>query len=114
MPRSGRVSGILLCLLPALLVSWPSVSAADAADALENAYFVCDVFEKTGISSECQVAHVVREVEVSIDTSEAEAEQVCTLIARTLVEKKRFFGGGWKLLIRSPQRAAPLAECALR
>jgi hypothetical protein len=104
---------LLTLLIPAALLVPPAAGAS--GEALQNAYFVCDVFEKTGISSECQVEHVVRRVDVSVETSEAEAEKLCAVMINTLVEKKRYFGAGWKLRVLSPERAqTPLAECALR
>ena len=49
-----------------------------------------------------------------IETTEADARQVCTVMVNRLTEKKRFFGGGWKLRILAPEQAQkPLAECAL-
>jgi hypothetical protein len=90
------------------------LAALASGEALQNAYFVCDVFERTGISTECQVAHVARQVDVSVDTSAAEAQQICALMVNTLAGKKRHFGAGWKLRVLSPAGApAPLAECAL-
>jgi hypothetical protein len=93
-----------------LLLLLPSLSSADA---LENAYFVCDVFEKAGISTECQVAHVLRQINVHIDTSAAEAQEICAVMVRRLAEKQRLFGRGWKLNVLSSRQPAPLAECPL-
>jgi len=99
-------------LLAALIVQFPQMSSADP---LENAYFLCDLFDKTGVASQCQVSNVTSSVDVIIDTNEAEAANVCSVIVNNMVEKKRAFGGRWKLRIFAPDRAeAPLAVCTLR
>lgn len=99
-------------LLIALTLLLPRMSPADA---LENAYFICDIFERTGVSSECQVSNVTSEVDAIIEGSAAEAGQVCSVIVNKMVEQKRAFRGRWKLRIFAPGRAdTPLAVCALR
>ena len=99
-------------LLAAFIVHLPQASAAEA---LENAYFVCDIFERTGMSSECRVSNITSSVEVMIEIDQAEARNVCAVIVKSMAEKKRVFGGQWKLRIYHPQRAdTPLAACDLR
>ncbi len=99
-------------LLAALLVQSPQLSSADP---LENAHFLCDLFDKTGVSSECEVSHVTANVDVIIATNEAEAANVCSVIVNKMVEKGRSFGGQWTLRIYAPERRdTPLAVCALR
>jgi hypothetical protein len=99
-------------LLAALLFHLPPASSADA---LENAYFLCDLFAKTGVSTECTPSHVTSTVDVTIDTTAAEAGQVCSVIVNNMAQKGRTFGGQWKLRIFAPDRAdEPLAACALR
>ena len=90
------------------------VPVAASADALENAYFVCDVFEKTGISTECQIEHVVHQIDVTVDTSPTDAQNICTVITQRLADKKRYFGGDWKMRVLAPDQAAPLVVCPLR
>jgi hypothetical protein len=97
-----------------LLLAAILASSAALADALENAYYVCDVFDKTGISTECQIEHVVHHIDVTVETNTADAQNICTVITQRLVEQKRSFGGDWKLRVLAPQQAAPLAECRLR
>lgn len=98
-------------LIAALLLA----STSAAADALENAYFVCDVFEKTGISTDCAVSRVNSTVDVTVEASPEEAANVCTVIVKRMVEKRRSFGARWQLRIFAPDRAdAPTATCALR
>jgi hypothetical protein len=112
LPAGGLARIAVRLLAATLLVQLPSFAGAQA---LENAYFVCDIFEKTGISTECQVEHVARRFEAKVDTSEDEAQKICAIMVGRLADKKRFFGPGWKLSILSPERAqAPLAECTLR
>lgn len=100
-----------LPLIAALLLA----STATPADPLENAYFVCDVFEKTGVSTECNVSSVNSTVDVTVEATPEEAANVCTVIVQRMVEKRRAFGARWKLRIFAPDRAdAPTATCALR
>lgn len=100
-----------LPLVAALLLA----STATPADPLQNAYFVCDVFERTGVSTDCAVSRVTSTVDVVVEATPAEAANVCTVIAQQLVEKRRTFGGRWKLRVFAPDRAdEPTATCALR
>jgi hypothetical protein len=90
-------------------------AARVAADPLENAYFLCDVFEKTGVSSECEASNAASTVTVIVDTTPTEAANICTVISRQMMEKRRFFGGRWKLRVFSPSQAnEPLAACPLK
>ena len=91
------------------------VSPVVSADGLANAYLVCDIFEKTGISTECQASNVTSTVDVILATTGEEAQQVCLVVADRLAQLGRAFGGRWQLRIFAPARAAePLAACALR
>ena len=84
-------------------------------DKLGNAYFLCDIFEKTGVSTECKASNVTSTVDVIIKTDAAEAGKVCSVIANSMAQKGRSFGGQWQLRIFAPDRAEePLAACALR
>lgn len=99
-------------LLPALLLH---LSPALSDDGLKNAYFLCDIFAKTGVSTECKASNVTSTVDVIINTSEAEAARVCSVIANSMAQKGRSFGGKWQLRVFAPDRAdQPLAACALR
>lgn len=101
-----------MIFLTALLLHFP---AAYSADGLEHAYVVCDIFEKTRISTECKASNVTSTVDVIIDTSAAEAAEVCSVIANNMVQKGRSFGGQWQLRIFAPDRAdEPLAACRLK
>jgi hypothetical protein len=99
-------------LLPALLLH---LSPAFPDDGLGNAYFVCDIFERTGISTECKASNATSTVDVIIATDAAEAARVCSVIADNMVQKGRSFGGQWQLRIFAPDRAdEPLAACRLK
>lgn len=99
-------------MLAAALLGLPSAATADP---LQNAYFLCDVFEKTGVSSECEASNALSTVSVIVETTPTDAANICTVISQRMVEKKRFFGGRWKLQVFSPsQPAEPLAACALK
>lgn len=85
------------------------------ADELTNAYFLCDVFAKTRVSTECRASNAASTVDVVINTTPAEAEKVCAVIVANMAEKQRAFGGAWQLRIFAPDHAAePLAACRLK
>lgn len=99
-------------ILSAFLLQLPP---AFADDSLGNAYFLCDIFEKTGISTECKASNGTSTVDVIIATDAAEAAKVCAVIAQNMVQKGRSFGGQWQLRIFAPDRAdQPLAACRLK
>lgn len=88
---------------------------AGADDGLGNAYFLCDVFAKTGVSTECQASNATSTVDVIINTSAEEAARVCSVISGNMAQKGRSFGGRWQLRVFAPDRAdQPLAACLLR
>ena len=98
----------------ALLLLLPGTPAI-ASDGLENAYVLCDIFEKTRISTECKASNVSSTVDVIINTTPAEAAKVCSVIVNNMVQTRRSFGGQWQLRIFAPDRAdQPLAACKLR
>lgn len=105
----ARLPGALLL---ALLLHWP---VPGAADGLTNAYFLCDVFASTGVSTECRASNATSTVDVVINTSAAEAQQVCAVIVKNMADRRRAFGGAWQLRIFAPDRAQePLAACRLQ
>lgn len=98
-----------------LLASLLYLPPAFPDDGLGNAYFVCDIFEKTGISTECKASNATSTIDVIMDTNAEEAGKVCAVIAQNMVQKGRSFGGLWQLRIFAPDQAAqPLATCRLR
>ena len=99
-------------LLATLLLQ---TSPAFPGDGLGNAYFLCDIFETTAVSTECKASNVMSTVDVIINTDAAEAAKVCSVIANNMAQKGHSFGGQWQLRIFAPDRAdEPLAACALR
>jgi len=99
-------------LLATLLLYLPP---AFSADGLGNAYFLCDIFEKTQISTECTASNVTSTVDVIINTNVPDANQVCSVIVDKMAQMGRSFGGRWQLRIFAPDKAdEPLAACALR
>jgi hypothetical protein len=99
-------------LLATLLLYLP---AAFSADGLGNAYFLCDIFEKTNISNEYKASNVTSTVDVVINTDAGEAAKVCSVIVDRMVQMRRSFGSQWQLRIFAPDKAdEPLAACALR
>jgi hypothetical protein len=84
-------------------------------DGLGSAYFLCDIFEKTGISTECKASNATSTVDVIIATDATEAAKVCVVLAESMAQKGRSFGGQWQLRIFAPDRAdQPLAACRLK
>jgi hypothetical protein len=99
-------------LLLALLLGLPLSATADG---LTNAYFLCDVFASTGVSTECRASNATSTVDVVISTSAAEAQNVCAVIVKNMAARGRAFGGAWQLRIFAPDRAQePLAACRLQ
>jgi hypothetical protein len=107
-----RVQLLRKILVATLLLQ---TSPAFPGDALGNAYLVCDIFEKTGVSTECKASNGTSTVDVIISTDAGEAAKVCSVIANNMAQQGRSFGGQWQLRIFAPNRAdEPLAACALR
>jgi len=110
--QQQRTESMRRLILSASLLYLPP-SFAD--DGLGNAYFLCDLFEKTGVSTECKASNVTSTVDVIIDTNATEAGKVCAVIAQNMAQKGRSFGGLWQLRVFAPDRAAePLAACKLK
>jgi len=85
------------------------------ADAVDNAFRLCAVFEKTGLSSECHVRGWGSTVDVRLDTSSAEARKMCVAMVDLLVRENLRFAGKWKLRIFSPYSGEhPIAVCTLK
>lgn len=100
-------------ILSALLLFYLPPAFPD--DGLGNAYFLCDIFEKTGVSTECKASNATSTVDVIIDTNVTEAGKVCAVIAQNMVQKGRSFGGQWQLRVFAPNKAdQPLAACRLK
>jgi hypothetical protein len=89
--------------------------ADDGNDAVNSAYFLCALIDKTGLASEpCDVSGGGGSVDATIDMNSGEARTLCTQIAGMMRDKgKRFPGRQWKLKIKSPYSNGPIAYCNL-
>jgi hypothetical protein len=86
-----------------------------AADAVDNAFRLCAVFEKTGLTTECKVSGWGSTVDVRMDTSGAEARKICISVVDLMAQQKLSFAGKWKLRIFSPYSGEhPIAVCTLK
>jgi hypothetical protein len=85
------------------------------ADAVDHAFLLCAAFEKTGLSTECNVKGWGSTVDVRLDTTGAEARKICAGMVDLLVREKLSFAGKWKLRIFSPYSGEhPIAVCTLK
>lgn len=89
---------------------------------VDDAYLLCESFEATGLTTDCEVKGWGLTVDVRIDTSGSEARKICTGVADMLAQKTHSFasfassaGRPWKLRIFSPYSSEhPIAICNLR
>jgi hypothetical protein len=58
------------------------------ADAVDNAFRLCAAFEKTGLSTECDVRGWGSTVDVRLDTTSAEARKMCAAMVDLLVQQQ--------------------------
>jgi hypothetical protein len=98
-------------LTGALLLS----STPAPADAVADAFRLCAIMNHTKLLSEpCKVSGWNSSVDVSIDTTAAEARKICAGLHR-FYEGKLRFDGKWTLRIFSPYSGdRTIATCALR
>lgn len=99
--------------LYALMLSFSGFAYSDDVD---KAYSVCAVFNNTGMLSEpCEVSGWDGAVDVTLDTSGAEARKVCRGVAQMLSQQGVFFNERqWKIRIYSPfSDGNTLAVCNL-
>lgn len=83
------------------------------ADAVDNAYRVCEVFKNTGMSSDCKVKGG-RSIHVSMDTTGVEANKICRGVVSQLAGAMSF-DSKWTLRIFSPFSGDnQLASCTLK
>ncbi|MBB2674536.1 hypothetical protein [Rhizobium lentis] len=80
------------------------VAAPAFADAVENAYLLCQVIDNTGLSSSpCEVSGWGGTVTATIDMDSVNARETCTGMIGMLRQKNvRFEGRQWTLQIASP------------
>jgi hypothetical protein len=84
-----RVMTYFVCIA-ALGIWWLQTAHADVID---NAFFVCESFKHSGISSECNVNGWKSTIDVRIDTNGIEAQKMCVGFKAVLVQNKKYFGG---------------------
>lgn len=76
------------------------MSGSVYADAVDDAYWICDTMEKGGFSTECKVNVRIWDystVDVWINTNSTEARIICLGVADIMAQKKRNFLGRWNL-----------------
>lgn len=80
----------------------------------DDAFLLCKAMEGTGLTTECKVQGYDRAVDVTIDTTGAEARKICVGVAAEMTKYTANFSGQWKLRIFSPYSGnRPIATCAL-
>jgi hypothetical protein len=96
------------------------VTAAQAQpkrDEIESAYALCWWFDHTKLLSEkCQVSGWNSTVEISINMTVNDAQQLCTALPKNMAQSSFgwFFKPGWQLKIFSPfSGQRPIATCDL-
>lgn len=74
-----------------------------AADAVQNAFAVCQTIDATGLASKpCEVSGWNSAVIATLDMNSGEARDLCSKLSNHLKGKNMLFGPGWTLQIRSP------------
>ena len=110
-----RSSTLIWMASAALLAVIPA--QAKAADEVQAAYAVCKIVMNTGLASECEVSGWDGAVDFWVDTSSAEAREMCALMTPWIAEQTDAFanaGRTWRMRIFSPYTGDhPLAVCAL-
>jgi hypothetical protein len=100
-------------LLTGTLLGVPSL--AQARDVIDDAFALCTTFERTGLTTDCQVKGGSASIEVTIDTNGQEARKICAGVVREVATVTRRFNGQWKLKILSPySNGRAIAVCTLQ
>jgi hypothetical protein len=108
----GYKARLVIALLG--LSGWLCTEAI-GSEAVDNAFRLCAVMEKTGLTTECKVSGWGSTVDVRLDTTGAEARKMCAAMVDLLVQQKLSFGGKWKLRLFSPYSGEhPIAVCTLK
>lgn len=99
----------------ALLLMLTALPCPAMADVVDDAYAICAVMENTGHTTGCEVKGWGKTVDVRIDTSSAEAREICLGVAESTSQNTtNFHSKGWKLRILSPYSGdQPIAICDL-
>ncbi|UGX87125.1 hypothetical protein [Phyllobacterium meliloti] len=102
-----------ILIVSAMLIAAPSVSFADA---VSDAYKVCESIDATGMSSQkCEVSGWNSSITAVIDMSSGEARKLCVQMAEMIKAKGAIFEGKWTLNIKSPYSGDnTIAFCKLR
>ena len=83
-------------------------------DDVENVQRVCSVIDAMGAATECAVNAADRTVDVTADTSGAEAAKLCTAFSGMVVALTSSLSDHWKMRVFSPQSTdTPVAVCDL-
>jgi hypothetical protein len=89
-----------------------------AADEIDAAYALCQVFQNTGLAPECEVSGWSGTVDVRLDTNSTEARKICVGTVDMIAQQTDAFAKAprtWQLRILSPYSGDhPLAACDLR
>jgi len=98
-----------------LIVAGTQCASADSTESVKNAFFMCAVVDATGMASEkCSVSGWHSSVDVTIDTTGAEARQICLGMVTAMAEKGLHWDAGWQVRIYSPFSGDhTIAFCAL-
>ena len=92
-----------------------SIAPAARADPVGDAYRLCKAMEATGLSTECKVSGYHSRVDVTIDTTGAEARKICAGVVEQMVRVGANFQGKWQLRILSPYSGdKAIAVCGLK
>lgn len=84
------------------------------ADAVDDAFFTCALFERTGLTTSCEVQGWGSTVDVRMDMNSGEARKTCAQVAQMIRDQR---GGAlrlasWKLKIFSPYSGdQPIVVC---
>ncbi|GGL74583.1 hypothetical protein [Wenxinia marina] len=102
-------------LIAAALTALSTAATADPEGSVRSAYLACAVFDSTGLlSAPCEVSGWHSAVDVSIDTSAREAQEICRGVAAMLRDRAALFDPGWSLRIYSPFSSGnTIATCGL-
>jgi hypothetical protein len=97
-----------LILIGVLFIASPSY-----ADPTSDAYRICKAMGNTGMTTDCSVDG--REINVTIDTTGAEARKICASVVDLAAQVGANFEGRWKLRILSPYSGSKaIAVCNLK
>lgn len=103
-----------------LAVPLMAMSLAARSDAFDDMLTVCSALERTGMTTECKFK-APRMIDVTIDTTGAEARKICAGVAAQSAETFESFkvdasnGKAWKLRVISPySNNTPIAICTIR